>query len=110
MANVQINFDNNIDSSISIGDFAWTCAISGDGVAMGEPELIGSIIGIGLTYIEVDNVGVGITPGAFILFSKPIQVEESCLKGYYANVTLENASNIYSELFAVSSESYISSK
>ena len=46
----------------------------------------------------------------FILFSKPIQVEESGLKGYYANVTFENNSKTPVELFAISSEASISSK
>ena len=48
--------------------------------------------------------------GKFILFSKPITVEESGLKGYYANVTLENNSKTPIELFAVSSEAIVSSK
>ena len=110
MANIQINFDNNIDSSISIGDFAYYCAVSGDGVALEEPQLIGTIVEVEQTYIVVDSVGVSFSAGAFILFSKPIQVEESGLKGYYANVTLENASKTYAELFVVSSEVVPSSK
>jgi len=110
MPDVQINFDNNIDSSISIGDFAYYCAVSGDGVAQEEPQFIGPIVEIDQTYIVVDNVGNSFSAGVFILFSKPIQIEESGLKGYYANVTLENASKTYAELFVVSSEVVPSSK
>mgnify|MGYP003657082531 FL=1 len=82
-----------------------------DGVAQELPQLIGAITEVATTYIVVNvPAGITISPGLFILFSKPIQVEESGLKGYYANVTFENNSKTYAELFAVSSESAISSK
>ena len=110
MANVQIDFDFNIDTSVCIGDFAYYCSVSGDGVAQEQPQFIGPIVEIGQTYITVDNIGNTFSPGAFILFSKPIQIEESGLKGYYANVTFENASKTYAELFTISSETVLSSK
>ena len=51
-----------------------------------------------------------ITSGQYILFSKPIEVNESSLKGYYADVTLENSSSTRTELFTISSEVVPSSK
>ena len=45
-----------------------------------------------------------------ILFSKSIKVNESGIKGYYADVTLENHSKKRVELFAISSEVVPSSK
>lgn len=103
----------SIDVPIAIGDLAYYCIISADGVALNEPTLIGTIVEIDLDdmYITIDaNSGIVVTNGMFILFSKPVQVEESSLKGYYANVTFENASKTYAELFAISSETVISSK
>ena len=107
---INIYFDNEINSSISIGDYAYYCAVSADGVAMEEPQFIGEITDIFPTYIAVNNVSSSFAPGSYIFFSKPIQTEESSLKGYYANITLENASRKYAELFAISSETVISSK
>ena len=111
MALTQIDFDNNIDASLCVGDFAYYCTVSADGVAQQLPQLIGPITEIGATYIIVDTPSASLlVPGLFILFSKPIQVEESSLKGYYANVTFENTSKTYAELFSIGSETAISSK
>ena len=44
------------------------------------------------------------------MFSKPIEVNESGLKGYYADVTMNNTSNKYIELFSIGSEISPSSK
>ena len=46
----------------------------------------------------------------FLVFSKSIEVNESSVKGYYADVTLENHSREKAELFAISSEIVPSSK
>tara|TARA_R100000278_G_scaffold87716_1_gene66983 strand:+ start:3746 stop:4120 length:375 start_codon:yes stop_codon:yes gene_type:complete len=46
----------------------------------------------------------------FILFSKNIVANESSLKGYYAEITMENNSKKRAELFAISSEVTPSSK
>ena len=48
--------------------------------------------------------------GMFLFFSKRIEANESGLKGYYADVTFENSSHTYAELFAISSEVVPSSK
>tara|TARA_R100000664_G_C2752872_1_gene140177 strand:+ start:1437 stop:1775 length:339 start_codon:yes stop_codon:yes gene_type:complete len=112
MALIQLVFDNAIDfSSIQIGDLAYYIPVGANGVASEEPQLIGPIDNFGSDFIIVDaNASFVATPGLFILFGKPMQAEESGLKGYYANVTLENSSKTYIELYAVSSETTISSK
>ena len=113
MAILQINFNNDIDNALCIGDLAFYCIVSGDGICLQEPQLIGPITDYGEDYIVVDDLvtgGLTVTIDMFILFSKPIQVEESGLKGYYANVTFENNSKTPIELYAISSEAVISSK
>ena len=108
---IQLNFTNSIDSSLDVGDLAYACNLTADGVCTGNPLLIGTITSFGSTYIIVNvTTNTIVDPGMFILFSKPIQVEESGLKGYYANVTFENNSKTPVELFAISSEASISSK
>ena len=46
----------------------------------------------------------------FLLFSKRTEVNDSSLTGYFADVTLENYSNKYAELYMISSETTLSSK
>ena len=112
MALIQLTFENTIDfSSIQLGDFAYYMPVHSNGVASEEPQLIGPINVIDPNFIIVEaDAGFVASPGLFILFGKPMQVEESGLKGYYANVTLENSSHTYIELYAVSSETAIRSK
>ena len=108
----KINFNNSINSSLQIGDLAYVAEVSLGGVTT-EHILVGNIISVGNAYIIVDKdptVYPVISPNMFILFSKRSEANESSLKGYYADVTLENFSNKKSELFAISSEIVPSSK
>ena len=102
---LEISFNQQaLNQSIQVGDNVWVLNIDSNGLQNGEPELVGEIIDI--------NVGPGgnIDVDMFLLFSKPIQVNESGLKGYYADVTFTNTSKEYAELFAISSEVVVSSK
>ena len=108
----KINFSNIVNSSLQVGDTAYVSSILPNNITT-EPISIGTIIEVQPCYIIVDkDPGVYpiITSGMFILFSKRIETNDSSLKGYYADITLENYSNEYAELFAVSSEIAISSK
>ena len=58
----------------------------------------------------VTNYASIINDNTYFLFSKPIKVNESSVKGYYADVTLQNHSKKRAELFALSSEIVPSSK
>ena len=109
MPTENIIFNDSINSDIEINDKVYFTT-SSQGV-LGEPENAGDVIGVFADSIDV-NVGVGVTVplDAFILFSKNIHVNESSLKGYYADLTLENNSNKKAELFAVTSNITVSSK
>ena len=111
MAYTKINFHNTINNSLQIGDMAYYANVLSGGV-IDEPIQAGKVLNITPSYIIIDrdpNEG-GIVAGQFLLFSKRIEVNDSSLKGYYANITLANDSKKPIELFAISSEVGISSK
>ena len=105
-----IYFNDPLNCSIQIGDTAWYSTIDAYGIASTYQNL-GTITDIVGNIITV-NVAVGVTvaAGDYFSFSKSIKVNESGLKGYYAEVTFHNQSSEYVELFAISSETVISSK
>ena len=102
-----------INSSAQVGDLVYYAADTGNSI-MSDATQIGEITEFTSSgYIKVNaNADViSILPNnPFILFSKRIQINESSVKGYYADVTLENHSNKRAELFALSSEIVPSSK
>ena len=108
---LKITINNAINTSLQVGDMVYYARIE-NGV-LTEPFPRG---GMRLKSINEDDLVVEaasattIPAGSFILFSKPIQVNESSVKGYYADVTLENHSTKRAELFAISSEIVPSSK
>ena len=111
MALYDIYFSNTLNCSIQIGDSAWVSTVDGNGIASTSQE-IGTIVGINGDIITVD-VASGLTApaqGDYLSFQKSVIANEAGLKGYYADVTFENVSNTYVELFAISSEVVISSK
>mgnify|MGYP003120395372 CR=1 FL=1 len=106
-----LNFSFSINSSLQIGDTLYYATDTGYGIT-GEPSSIGVVESIFRKTGKINYIPSGVQPlvGDFILFSKPIQVNESSLKGYYADVTFTNNSNKRAELFAVSSDIALSSK
>ena len=114
MALERLKFNGYLNSSLQAGDTAYRANLV-NGIVHGDPLPIGEVVGInnlGDSFSIIVNVGtVGSIPaGSFIMFSKPIKYNESGLKGYYADVTLENHSMERVELFAMSSEISPSSK
>jgi len=111
MALKQIYLDEKINSSLQLGDSVYYAQADNHGV-LSEPLLMGELVEFPTNGAIVVDVGSGVVipTNAFILFSKPIQINESSVKGYYADVTLENHSNKRAELFALSSEIVPSSK
>ena len=128
----QLDFDDiELNCSMQIGDTAWIVPIQTIG-GVTVPQLVsrkklGEIVNIGTSSVNVQLLSpiesyslltiATITDPPQILwnqyyfyFSKPIEVNESSLKGYYADVIFENSSKTYAELFAISSETTISSK
>ena len=108
----KIEFDNPINSSLQTEDVIYVCDAT-NGVIDDTPTLAGKVIEVSSNYIVIDKNPMGqpiINNGQFILFAKDVRVNESSLKGYYADITFENSSNTKTELFAISSEVTSSSK
>lgn len=104
-----IQFNSSISSNVQNNDKVYF-ATSNQGV-LNDPQYAGEITSVFNSKIEVNVVdGVVVPSDAFIFFSKNITVNESSLKGYYADLTLENSSNKKAELFAVTSNITVSSK
>jgi len=100
-----------INSSAQVGDVIHYAVDNGSGV-LSDTTQAGVITEFTVSgYIKASvDAGITIPDNAFILFSKPIKINESSIKGYYADVTLENHSNKRAELFAISSGIVPSSK
>ena len=113
MTRKQISFNTSINPTLQIGDIAWVATLDLATNITGDPQMLGvvdSILPTSIT-VEIDSSNnVVVNTDMFLMFSKPIEVNESSIKGYYADVTLENASKKYAELFAISSEIALSSK
>jgi len=108
----KIKFNNPINVSLQIGDAIYVSTVSSNGI-INTPAFAEKVLEIGSDYIKIDKgntISPVINEGDFILFAKDIKANESSLKGYYADVTLENSSRKKTELFAVSSEVVPSSK
>ena len=110
----RFTFNNSkLNKGLQIGDSVYY-ASDNYGV-LTDPTLVGIVRAINQYAInfniEVEVNWLWVVPnGSFIFFSKPIKINESGLKGYYADVTIENTSKKRAELFAVSSEVTSSSK
>jgi len=114
MAQEKLKFNGSLNSSLQVGDTVYTANVV-NGIIHGEPSALGTIfeiVDLGSSFDLIVNVGtVGlIPPDAFIMFSKSVKINESGLKGYYADVTLENYSKKRVELFSIGSEVSPSSK
>ena len=117
----KITFEFPVNPSLHIGDDVYFSNISPDGVTTAEPVLVGQVYSI---FQDNNYIVVNVDPNTppissylvdgdplpLVLFAKNISTNESSLKGYYADVTFENASSAKCELFAFGSEIGISSK
>jgi hypothetical protein len=113
----RITFNKNINESVQVGDSLYFSTIT-SGV-LGAETSLGTITAIGKNYVEVDDASAA-SADDFFMFLKPKHdhselpnggyTNTSSLKGYFAEVTLENTSTSSQELFVVGSETTISSK
>ena len=111
MAFTQVNLNNKPNSSLQIGDAAFVSnVINADAFLIEDPVYAGIIVSINNNGVVVEGPYNIILQGQFFSFAKNITVNESSLKGYYANVTLKNESNKFAELFTISSDIAASSK
>lgn len=108
MGSITINFANNIQDSVQVGDTAYYTN-DPNGIDIVQ---IGEITAVGNTSINVTIPDIVIRPttSSFILFSKTNKANTSALKGYYMETTLNNDSTEKIELFSVGTEIFISSK
>ena len=127
MPSTTLNFNNQINTSVQVGDIAYCLELDPSIVGgfetadMSRVQLIGDITNITRefnNYSITCNLPQGTPTGLdplnvnepFIMFSKNKSVNCSGIKGYYANVKFVNNSNEEANLFAVSSEIKESSK
>ena len=113
MAIKELTFPEAINSSLQIEDIIYYTAPPNSAGITEKPLPAGVVTEIlrpqGVVKYDMRQ-GTQPVVGSFILFSKHVQVNESSLKGYYADVTFTNRSTRKAELFAVSSDISLSSK
>ena len=91
------------NASLQVGDVAYF-VIGGF-----DPQIIGAITEINASSIRVDS-NSSVPNDVFIMFAKNSECNTGGIKGYYAEPKMQNTSDNYAELFAVSSEISLSSK
>ncbi len=109
-----INFTTPINNaSLQVGDTIYVSFIETlnniDQQTTNSVNAHGVVLNIGSSWIESSGVDP-IDEGSFITFSKNNLANTSGLKGYYAAVELTNNSMNPAELFAISSNTALSSK
>ena len=120
---ITLTFNATLNMSLSIGDTIWyTSTTSAGGYDVSDTN---SILKLGTVeeIIQSNNkvkvsrfhdpnnfVAPTLPTNNYVMFSKPNSFNTSGLKGYYAEVRLDNNSTEKVELFAVSSEISESSK
>jgi len=98
---------------VSSGSYSAPASTGGGSITYSNstsPILLGKITKIqGSTIFVKDMVGE-VLQNDIIMFSKNITVNKSGMKGYFAEVTLQNKSPLSIELFSIASEITPSSK
>lgn len=89
-------FFKRVSEFTNIGDQLFK--LDGD-----KPVLIGTVVNKTEVSIQVDSNLVDIYNGFFILSSKNARVEGGEIRGYYADIEMENNDDKQVELFAISS-------
>ena len=104
----KINFSQNINVSVQVGDTLYYTNVTG---GAGNLIEIGPITEVGSNFVVVD--GPGTTPtfatDLFFMFKKP-NLNNSSVKGYFAEARIATNSNVKTELFTLGSEITQSSK
>ena len=122
---ITLTLQNELNISLSIGDTVWYTSLSQAGgydvsdkssiLKLGTVESVNrktKTIQISRPHDPSDpnDVEPTIPPSHYLMFSKPNMFNTSSLKGYYAEIRLDNNSTGKVELFAVGSEITESSK
>ena len=121
---IRLNFDYEINSSLQINDLVFAAAPLGANTIDDQMIYLGKVAVINATSIITDGNYQDPTPddpsnsdstidylnGYYILFSKNTEINESSIKGYYADVKFVNSSSTKTELFSISADAVFSSK
>ena len=115
MAEITITINQDINTSVQVGDTAYYCSTTSSGgfdtAAQTDIIEIGVITQVNPFNIKCNSLGSAEpSDGDFILFSKDNAVNTSSPTGYYANVKFVNNSKIKSEMFAATCDIFESSK
>ena len=99
---LDINFDKN--TSLQSGDVVYYDA-------SGTVKRIGPVESINIDSIvcTIDGDTSDLQTNSFVFFGKDNEINTSSVIGYYAEVQMKNQSTSEAEIFAVSSEVFISS-
>ena len=106
MANLTINFNQKLNTSLQIGDTVYYQK-NGQLVELGNCTAISS----DQYNFTVDVASTTSRPaiGDYFMFAKNNVINSNGVLGYNANVTLTNESTEFTELYAVNSEIQMSS-
>tara|TARA_R100000697_G_C5373676_1_gene178061 strand:+ start:112 stop:480 length:369 start_codon:yes stop_codon:yes gene_type:complete len=122
MSTISLTFPTPINISCKIGDDAFYAPVSefNDFQFAGASNYIGEISNIVVgetdTVVTINEYqfttasSTTLTTSSFVWFAKPMKVETSTIKGYYALSTFTSDSNVKSELYATTMVAEQSSK
>ena len=108
MDSITLNFNNDLNTSVQVGDIAYYTNDAKGNVLV----KMGAITNITSNSITCQISGNTVRPtnDSFILFTKDNKANLTSLVGYFAEVQFRNDSQDYAELFSVGSEVFESSK
>ena len=122
---INLTFDNKINSLLQINDKVFAASTLGANTISDQLIYLGNVIELTEYTLTTDGMYYDPTPGGnpgdddasidylnghYIFFSKNVEINESSIKGYYADVTFVNNSNTMTELFCITAEVAPSSK
>ncbi len=117
MAITQLTFNNNLNTSLQIGDVVYYCPVSslgGFNSNSNEDQItkLGTVLSIFENTIQVTLESNTLAPNAndYIFFSKDNIVNLNSVLGYFASVKMVNDSTEKAELFSISLGTDLSSK
>ena len=114
MPTLVLTFADPLNTSVQVGDTAYYCPVTANECTQASVVEMGPVIALNLVLykVSIDIIATVQNPTTndFILFSKDAVVNNSGLKGYYAETTFKNNSIKYAELFSVAADTHESSK
>ena len=104
----KINFSQNINVSVQVGDTLYYTNVTG---GAGNLIEIGPITAVGDKFVEIasNTAPAFVNDQTFFMFKKP-NLNNASVKGYFAEARIATNSNVKTELFTLGSEITQSSK